>query len=80
MFTLMYGLNSTGRGELAIGPKDQRRPFILIPSECYILRFFATWHRDIEVFRDELLGSGAAGLVYKGQYRGQNVAIKVGGM
>ena len=34
-------------------------------------------HRDITVYRSELLGSGAAGLVYKGQYKGEDVAIKV---
>ncbi|GAX74956.1 hypothetical protein CEUSTIGMA_g2402.t1 [Chlamydomonas eustigma] len=35
------------------------------------------WERDIEVRRDCLLGSGAAGVVYQGTYRGRDVAIKV---
>ncbi|KAG1670201.1 hypothetical protein FOA52_014977 [Chlamydomonas sp. UWO 241] len=69
-----YRTNSAGgptRAEERMGGKVAE----LMPHPD--VQFELDWARDITVYRDSMLGAGATGLVYKGAYKGEEVAIKV---
>jgi len=49
----------------------------LNPPPIALPNLLRALYRDIVVFRESLLGSGATGLVFRGMYQGREVAIKV---
>ncbi|KAG1661182.1 hypothetical protein FOA52_005987 [Chlamydomonas sp. UWO 241] len=64
--------DGSGHGGAKMGIKVASLP--LNPA----ISFELDWaHDDVSVNRDELLGAGATGVVYRGCYQGREVAIKV---